>query len=273
MIHDKETNVVYFSEWLAKDHKKFYEDLTNILNEQKIAHRLLHHTKDYWVRDFMPIQLSQNDFLKYKYQPSYLSSHITDCEKACDEISIKFRKTDIIIDGGNMVPCGDYIIMTDKVFTENGYDKGNLKFRQKFETELKHPVIIIPWHKNYDDIYGHADGFVKWCGGNKVLMSNHRETDPKDAQQICDELTKHGFEVTEMSYKLENPTPKYNWAYINFLQVGCHIIMPKFDIEEDNIAKCFIQKAFPDCDIRMIEMKYFADKGGALHCLSWNIKV
>ena len=47
--------------------------------------------------------------------------------------------------------------------------------------------------------------------------------------------------------------------------------MPKFDIDEDAIALQYIQTAFPDCNIRQIEMKEIAKEGGALHCLSWNV--
>ena len=47
--------------------------------------------------------------------------------------------------------------------------------------------------------------------------------------------------------------------------------MPKFNIEEDTIAQQYIQKAFPDCNIRQIEMAEIAKEGGALHCISWNV--
>ena len=47
--------------------------------------------------------------------------------------------------------------------------------------------------------------------------------------------------------------------------------MPKFNIEEDAIAQQYIQNAFPDCNIRQIEMVEIAKEGGALHCLSWNV--
>ena len=71
--------------------------------------------------------------------------------------------------------------------------------------------------------------------------------------------------------KVDSPCYNLNWAYINFLQVGKNIIMPIFDIPEDEIAQQYIQNAFPDCNIRQIEMADIAKKGGALHCLSWNV--
>ena len=83
--------------------------------------------------------------------------------------------------------------------------------------------------------------------------------------------------MTEMRFKgkVDKPCDDLNWAYINFLQVGKNIIMPKFDIPEDAIAQQYIQTAFPDCNIHQIEMademKKIAKEGGALHCLSWNV--
>lgn len=48
--------------------------------------------------------------------------------------------------------------------------------------------------------------------------------------------------------------------------------MPKFDIDEDAIALQYIQTAFPNCNIRQIEMKKeIAKEGGTLHCISWNV--
>ena len=87
------------------------------------------------------------------------------------------------------------------------------------------------------------------------------------------ELEKYGFEVIEMRFnnKVNFPSSELYWAYINFLQVRKHIVMPVFNIEEDSIAYNYIVEAFPDCNIHQIEMKEIAKEGGALHCISWNI--
>ena len=69
-----------------------------------------------------------------------------------------------------------------------------------------------------------------------------------------------------------SPCKELNWAYINFLQVGKHIVMPFFNIEEDNIAYQYVKNAFPDCHIHLLEMTEIAQEGGALHCISWNIQ-
>lgn len=291
MIHDCQTNEVYFSPWLKdkKDgHPDFYQKLINLLRGIGIETKELKHTRDYWARDYMPIQLGKNEFLKYRYYPDYLVKSknpedietITDCTKVLQGMGIYCRSTKLIIDGGNMVICGPYIVMTDKVFAENGYEKNDQVFINKLESELGHPIIIIPWtmhgdfHEEETDKYGHSDGFLKWCGENRILMGNHGDEYPQEACAIRTILESFGFEVTEMRFKdkVKTPCTDLNWAYINFLQVGNQIILPKFNIEEDEIAARYVQNAFEECEIHQIEMTDIAKEGGALHCISWNIQ-
>ena len=290
LMHDKETNIVYLSPLLKNKeygHPEFYQQLTTLLKELNIEVRELKSTNDYWARDYMPIQLVKNEFLKYRYYPDYLTQSkdpediktITDSTKVLRGMGINCRSTSLIIDGGNMVPCGPYIVITDKVFTENGHPKNHTEFKAILESELGHPIIIIPWTLHGDpndgstDKYGHSDGFIKWCGGNHILMGNHGDEYPEEATSIRQILELHGFIVTEMHFnnKVPAPRPDLNWAYINFLQVGHNIIMPKFNIPEDNIAKQYIHEAFPYCKISQIDMTEIAAEGGALHCLTWNI--
>ena len=287
LMHDEETNVVYFSPLLKSSHPVFYQRLKDLLENIGIEHRELKYTKDYWARDYMPFQLGKDEFLKYRYYPDYLVNskdvndreYITNCTKVLRGMGISCNSTDLIIDGGNMVTCGPYIVMTDKVYVENHCKKDDTEFKARLESEIGHPVIIIPWtmHGDFDaedtDKYGHSDGFIKWCGDNRILMCNHGDEYPEEATAIRNELEKYGFEVTEMRFnnKVCSPKKELNWAYINFLQVGKHIIMPIFNIEEDSIAYNYIADAFPDCTIHQIEMAEIAEEGGALHCISWNI--
>ena len=287
MIRDKDTNIVYFSEWLKARHggyPGFFKRLTALLDEVGIKWDFLKNTADYWVRDYMPLQLAENDYLKYVYRPEYLykvdgrAQYITDCSEACAELGIQYRTTDIVIDGGNVVDCGDYIVMTDKVFEENGVPKHNESLSAKLENALRKKVIFIPWTRHSQpgdeeaDVYGHADGFIKYCGGNRILMTNLRDTYPDEADEMRQVLEKHGYIVTEMLFDVPHPNINVNWAYINFLQVGNVIIMPCFGIDEDRQALQYISESFPECNIHTIKMRCVAYKGGALHCLTWNIR-
>ena len=138
-------------------------------------------------------------------------------------------------------------------------------------------IIFLPWHcdnpqKPNADVYGHADGLIHWAGDNRVLMSNHREFAPEEADEIKYRLEVVGFEVTEMLFDVPNPNKDFNWAYINYLQVGNKIIVPTFGIPEDEQALKYIREANPECIVRGFRMRDIAKKGGALHCITWNIR-
>jgi agmatine/peptidylarginine deiminase len=48
--------------------------------------------------------------------------------------------------------------------------------------------------------------------------------------------------------------------------------VPTFGIPEDIQALRYIKKANPDSIVRGFRMKDIAKKGGALHCITWNIR-
>lgn len=75
----------------------------------------------------------------------------------------------------------DKVVMTDKVFTENRYKKGNQHLLDKLSELFEHEVITIPWDSpgtcdpDSDKYgFGHADGFIKYAGDHHILMSNIR---------------------------------------------------------------------------------------------------
>ena len=103
-------------------------------------------------------------------------------------------------------------------------------------------------------------------------MSNHRESQPEEADEIRSRLEDAGFEVTEILFDVPNPSKDFNWAYINYLRVGNKIIVPTFGISEDKQALSYIRAANPECTVRGFCMRDIARNGGAIHCITWNIK-
>ena len=103
-------------------------------------------------------------------------------------------------------------------------------------------------------------------------MSNYRELDHEEAAEIRWRLEEYGFEVTEMLFDVPNPNKDFNWAYINYLEVGNKIIVPTFGIPEDKQALRYIKAANPDSIVRGFRMRDIARNGRALHSITWNIK-
>ena len=282
-FNDTMTNFVYISDKLKEFYPRTYSRLTKLFDDMEIEWGEIEGTKDIWIRDYMPIQISSENFVVYNYNPDYLKDsgveYITDSQAIANRVLKHCNKEhyDITLDGGNVVTCAGHMVLTDKVFPENGRKKYDPEFCNYISAVLNSEVIFLPWHcENPNDpnadVYGHADGFIHWTGDNRVLMSNHRDYCPVEADEIKRRLECVGFEVTEMLFDVPNPDKDYNWAYINYLEVGNKIIVPTFGIPEDKQALRYIKKANPGSIVRGFRMKDIAKKGGALHCITWNIR-
>lgn len=268
LITDRETNKVYFSQLI----KNFtcYNSIIEKLDKYNIVHDTLSFTKDYWVRDFMPIQITEKNFIQYKYQPDYLKNnqkYISNPKECCKYLKIKSNYIDIILDGGNIIKCFNKIIMTDKVFVENT-NHSKLELTNQLENTFNCEIIIIPWDKT--DIYGHADGMVRYITDNTILLNNYNNYNKTLRNRILKILEKH-FNIKELSYNTSKPSI-YNWIYINYLQVSNLILLPMLGIDEDQQALEQFSIIFPTLQIEQINVSEIAPLGGALNCISWNIK-
>ena len=115
MITDQETNFVYFSGLFKQKFEQEYSEITSILAKHRVGFDTLPETKDIWCRDYMPIQVSENKFIEYRYDPDYLQAKKYRKLKSypdiiSDSISLKTQKTDLIIDGGNIIKSKDCVI-------------------------------------------------------------------------------------------------------------------------------------------------------------------
>ncbi|OFX61850.1 MAG: hypothetical protein A2046_07440 [Bacteroidetes bacterium GWA2_30_7] len=288
MIADKDTNIIYFSEILKTDSKfsKTCKQITDVLDKYNIIYNFLPNTKDIWARDYMPIQISENKFIEYRYDPDYLQGTQkgkrdlkTYPDIVCDKINLKTIKTDIILDGGNVVKSSNAIILTDKILEENKrtYHKTQLldKLRELFEVDK---VILIPWDE--DERYGHADGMVRFINDQTVLLNWYIGLkNCKFKDKLLNTLKENRINYEILKLDVLNKNEKLNWAYINFLQTSEIIILPKFVITEDN-------QAFEDNQVLEQFKKYFpvyaktgkiiqidcteiVKNDGALNCISW----
>lgn len=281
MITDQETNFVYFSELFKHRFEQEYFEITSILAKHRTGFDTLPETKDIWARDFMPIQVSENKFIEYRYDPDYLQAKKYRKLKSypdiiCESIGLNTEKTDLIIDGGNIIKSKDCVILTDKVILENKdfYTKESLvkKLKELFEIEK---IVLIPWDKN--EPYGHADGMIRFINENKVLINGYfKEYSEKFQSYFFGELAKNGLEFTELKFDVKIPNEELNWGYINFLQTKNVIIIPQFGIDEDKQAFEQFEKFFPDYAkenrIEKVNAVRIIDGGGVLNCMTWNIK-
>jgi len=283
MITDAQTNFVYFSERLnlRPEFKVFSAQLTNVLDKHNIGYGFLPETNDIWCRDYMPIQVSEKKFIEYRYDPDYLQSKKERSNKSypdivCDALKLKTIKTGLILDGGNVIKSDDKIILTDKVLIENKhqYSQDQVVSILKTLFEINH-VIFIPWDRENEE-YGHADGMIRFIDADKVLINGYfKEYNSKFKKAFFTALSSHNLNYIELDYNISAPNEELNWGYINYLQMKDLLLIPKFGIEEDQIAINQISKVFPvyaaNEQIEAIDSSIIIKYGGALNCISWNI--
>lgn len=270
MVTDQETNKVFFSAWLTQ--LECWQEIRTALEQAGISYELLEGTRDYWVRDFMPIQVTRDSYVQYVYIPDYLdaaSEYRTDGGICFEKLGFPDRKvvrTDIVLDGGNVMKCGDSVIMTDKVFLENR-QRSRMQVMSELERIFEADVVTIPWDRN--EPYGHADGMVRYLGEGRVLLTNYGDFEPDFAKVLMKTLSRK-YEVEELRFPVKRPS-MYNWAYINYLQVGEAILLPELDVEEDEIAYEQLHTLLPQALICQVGVKSLVRRGGALNCISWNV--
>lgn len=278
MITDKETNFIYLSNLFEERCPNEFQQLKHWFDKLEIRNGILPNTKDLWVVDFMPLQVRQDYFLQYKYDPDYLKTKKeqpskTDPAKVCDEIGIVPNKVSIVLDGGNIVKCKNKAILTTKVFRENSsYSEHNLIAEIKNQLQVEQ-VIIIPQEPK--DFVGHADGMVRFIDEDTVLINQYPKNKTYQDFGYCLRwsLRNAGLHYVELPYISwqNNDENDATGCYINFLEVGRYIFYPVFGVQEDFLALIQLKKVFMDRDIFEIDCHELAKLGGVLNCSTWNI--
>ena len=276
MLPDSLTNTVFLSEWLPEVCPILYQNLTKVLKDNTVRYRILGNTNDIWCRDFMPIQTDEKRFVFYQYNPDYLQDkhkrrYITNVNRVQNINFLRQAETvnlDLVLDGGNVVKCGNKVVMTEKVFVENK-DRSRNEVQRLLEEAFRCEIIFLPWDEN--EKCGHSDGIIHYVGGNRVLLTNYDDLDKTFAQAFLRILEKY-FEVIPLKYNAKRQHAR-SWAYINYLQVDNLVLVPQLGIPEDGQALQQIAEALPACKVVGVPALEAVRKGGALNCISWNIKL
>ena len=272
----------YFSPWLKslKKYQSAWVQIEAALTAENEIYDFVPNAADIWIRDFMPFQRHDGEFVVYRYNPDYLqgkgSRYITNCRDAflaiggSDALSSSIcNHTNLIIDGGNMIRCTDKdgvdcVIMTTKVLYENpglSHHEILLELDDIFNAE----VILIPW--DTEEKTGHADGMVRGLGNGRLLMNCYTDMDPNLGNAIKKALGNR-FDIQELKYG--DMHREHSWCHLNFLELRNAILVPTASIASDKVALKLLEnitgkKCIP------ISMAKIISEGGAMHCISWSM--
>lgn len=298
----------------------------------------LKNTSDIWIRDYMPIQIDEKTFVTYEYKPDYLCceerhKYITnrfsspvkiksnkeiytnkeELELPLYQPNVTIRECHLILDGGNVVVCGDMIILTDKVFIENRpktpeYVIGELKraFRKEVIIIPSDPYEIEYARENYELPLCHVDGVLAPINDDTIIISDYGK-DPKGyVPALMNVLTRYFKPENIKQFNFGENYTDDSWVYINFLRVGNLILIPEIEYNKrdkdgnlDPSHQDYLEKLKACNDEAKRQLKKFSgvenivginttaltlginkngeevnsNCGGALHCISWEVKV
>lgn len=264
-------STLYLADLLEKDYPAVYGQIALACDEFGQELKPIPHTRDIWVRDFMPVVLPDGRMLEYVYDPDYLKDPkeaVTRSNPAeiCKELGLTTVKSDLVIDGGNVIRQGNTLIMADKVVTENRhhYNKTQLKaaLKEQFGVDK---LLLIP--KDKKDTYGHADSMLRFVDDNTVLVNYYY----KGYWELIDPLEKAGLQVKFLQFTNINYKQGHLWPYLNFLQTDKLMLYTQLDARYDGEALQQFEELFPAYKGRMrgIHMPEIIKEDGALHCISW----
>ena len=259
------------------------KDLFAALDRLGIQHMELSNTMDIWCRDYMPVLLFDDGYYAtYQYQPDYLwdkkcnRKYITNQTNASKGLEINTSLSmGLIFDGGNYVRHNDKrkstVFMTDKILMENSFCPSH-ELIVKLHLSLAADIVLLPW--DMDEPYGHADGMVAPLPDGRLLLNNYCQTAKGKKIDYYKRLLKMldgHFPFVELSYdcKLEEDS----WCYLNFLKVPGALLLPCLSrgarCDNDQAAIEKFKELFPDDEIIPIYAKSLINRGGGLHCVTW----
>lgn len=280
MLTNTQSDFLYLADSLNKKFPSFALALKEKLKLLDINFSELQNTKDIWCRDFMPIQIARDRFVEFQYSPDYLKSQkyksdITDVDAVCQRLKIKIVKSSIVLDGGNVVCSKRKVILTDKVFTDNkekSKEEILQELRNLFEVDT---IIIIP--KQPYDVFGHADGMIRFIDDDTVLVNDFSQESAGFRTQLNKALDKHKLLQIQFTYAPSSEVnadniPSASGTYINYLHIGEKILMPVFGLPTDEIALRQLSEIYPTYSIVTINCEEIAKEGGVLNCIGWNVQ-
>ena len=247
---------------------------------------------DSWMRDIAPIFYKEDEKLKsisfefngYGKYPDYLNDNKIS-KFISNYLNIPTKISELVIEGGAITYDDKKNLFSTKnvIFNKNRKQKHNSEYIIK-ELKLLFDLNYIFLFENglmEDDTDGHVDNLLCPIGKNKYLIATTHKLDPnyEILEKNKADLIKF-FKDTNQTFDLiEVPLPtrkKINnkniiSSYINFYFSKNKIILPKFNVKEDNEVKIIFEKIFSNQEIIMLETENINYGGGNIHCITMNV--
>ncbi len=247
---------------------------------------------DSWMRDIAPIFYNEDEKLKsisfefngYGKYPDYLNDNKIS-KFISNYLNIPTKTSDLVIEGGAITYDDKRNLFSTKnvIFNKNRKQKHNSEYIIK-ELKLLFDLNYIFLFENglmEDDTDGHVDNLLCPIGKNQYLIATTHKLDPnyeilkKNKADLIKFFrnTNQAFDLIEVPLPTRKKINNKNIisSYINFYFSKNKIILPKFNVKEDNEVKLTFEKLFPNREIMMLETENINYGGGNIHCITMNV--
>ena len=247
---------------------------------------------DSWMRDIAPIFYNEDEKLKsisfefngYGKYPDYLNDNKIS-KFISNYLNIPTKISDLVIEGGAIT----YDDKNNLFSTKNVISNKNRKQKHNSEYIIKELKLLFDLNYIFlfenglmeDDTDGHVDNLLCPIGKNQYLIATTHKLDPnyEILEKNKADLIKFFRDTNQTFDLIEVPLPtrkKINnkniiSSYINFYFSKNKIILPKFNVKEDNEVKLTFEKLFPNREIMMLETENINYGGGNIHCITMNV--
>lgn len=244
---------------------------------------------DVWIRDYfiignaIDLDINEKYLIRAIYNPSY-NKYFSPIDDAAgnyltDNFGFGFKQFPFRLDGGNCIVSDDYIICSEKLFTENIDICTKKEIEEFFEKNVKQKLICVGVEGL--DVVGHTDCIIRFLDNKTILLPMYPtqyRVDNRYIISVKNELRKQIKSDITIEYLPSYLSDEVNddnifsaeGIYLNYLRINDVIYFPSFD--DDNYYQNEVLKKMNKINNKLrykfIKLQNYAIQGGCLNCIS-----
>lgn len=197
------------------------------------------------------------------------------------------RKVDLILEGGSIESDGLGTLLTTEhclLSTKRNSTLSKTDIEQQLKRHLGVQRVLWLAHGEIlgDDTDGHIDTLARFCSDDTICYVQC--TDPNDPHftklSAMEQELKSFRDLQGQPYRLVPlPMPsaivekgrRLAATYANFLITNHAVLVPIYDVPEDEAALAILSTCFPGRELRTVNCRALIRQNGSLHCVTMQI--
>ena len=189
-----------------------------------------------------------------------------------------------VLEGGALEIDENQHLLTTASCLYNPKRNGRMT-KQQYETVFaeylgaKTVTIFNHGHLEGDDTDGHIDTLARFTPLMGIVLqgADNSPLDPHFAElfklqyEVSQALPEHKIYSLPLPFLVNENGERLPASYANYLILNRHILLPIYQVSEDDIAIDIIQSAYPNYTIVPIECTSLVQQNGSLHCITMQV--